>query len=62
VFDLSAVLPETSPPGAILAGLLGYRAAPTPLEVIAYLLYLVPVLALFVIDRGPAQATRPSTA
>jgi high-affinity iron transporter len=62
VFDLSAVLPETSPAGAILAGLLGYRAAPTPLEVIAYLLYLVPVLALFVIDRGPAQATRPSTA
>jgi high-affinity iron transporter len=47
-FDIGAVLPESSPLGALLAGLFGYRSEATPLEVIAYLLYLVPVLFLFV--------------
>jgi high-affinity iron transporter len=47
-FDLSAVLPVSSPLGAILSGLFGYRSAPTPLEVIVYLAYLIPVLYLFV--------------
>lgn len=47
VFDLGTVLPESSPLGAVLAGLFGYRSAPTPLEVIAYVAYLVPVLILF---------------
>jgi len=47
-FDLSAVLPVSSPLGAVLSGLFGYRSAPTPLEVIVYLAYLVPVLYLFV--------------
>ena len=48
VFDLSAVLPETSPLGTLLAGMFGYRAAPTPFELVAYLGYLVPVIVLFV--------------
>lgn len=47
-WDLGFVLPESSPFGAVIAGLFGYRAAPTPLEVIAYFAYLIPVLALFV--------------
>jgi high-affinity iron transporter len=47
-FDLGAILPVSSPLGAVLAGLFGYRSAPTPLEVIGYLAYLVPVLYLFV--------------
>lgn len=47
-FDLSAVLPVSSPLGAVLSGLFGYRSAPTPLEVIVYVAYLVPVLYLFV--------------
>ena len=51
VFDLGAVLPDTSPLGSILHGLFGYRSAPTPLELLAYLAYLVPVLVLFVLDR-----------
>ena len=32
----------------MLAGLLGYREAPTPLELIGYFGYLIPVLILFV--------------
>lgn len=47
-FDLNGVLPASSPLGIALAGLFGYRAAPTPLELIAWIGYLVPVLALFV--------------
>ena len=43
VFDISDVLPESSPLGAVLAGLFGYRSAPTPLEVVAYFAYLIPV-------------------
>ena len=46
-FDLGAILPESSPLGALLAGLFGYRSTPTPLEVIAYLAYLIPVLVVF---------------
>jgi high-affinity iron transporter len=47
-FDLNGVLPASSPLGTLLAGLFGYRAAPTPLELIAWIAYLVPVLVLFV--------------
>jgi high-affinity iron transporter len=48
VFDLGGILPENGPIGSVLAGLLGYRQAPTLLEVIGYLAYLVPVFGLFV--------------
>jgi high-affinity iron transporter len=50
-FDLNGILPDVSPIGSVLRGLFGYRSAPTPLEVVAYLAYLIPVLFLFVIDR-----------
>lgn len=60
-FNIGAVLPESSPLGAVLAGLFGYRSAPTPLEVIAYLGYLVPVLYLFVWG-GRKRAAGPATA
>jgi high-affinity iron transporter len=46
-WDLGGLVPETSPLGSVLSGLFGYRAAPTPLEVFAYLAYLIPVLTLF---------------
>ncbi|HEY7132005.1 MAG TPA: iron uptake transporter permease EfeU [Candidatus Limnocylindrales bacterium] len=60
VWDLSGVLPETSALGSVLAGLLGYRATPTPLEVIAYFAYLIPVLILFVWgDRRSAPRPKP---
>lgn len=50
-FDLNRVLPDNGPIGSVLRGLFGYRSAPTPLEVIGYLAYLVPVLFLFIVDR-----------
>lgn len=48
-WDLGAILPESSPLGAMLSGLLGYRSTPTPLEVFGYLAYLIPVLILFML-------------
>ena len=56
VFDIGSVLPETSPLGSLLAGLFGYRSAPTVLELVAYLAYLIPVLILF---TGVGRRTRP---
>jgi high-affinity iron transporter len=61
-FDLSAVLPQSSPLGSVLAGLFGYRASPTWSELIAYMAYLIPVLLLFM--RPPLaiprrEATQP---
>jgi high-affinity iron transporter len=50
-FDLSGTMPVSGPVGSVLAGLFGYRAAPTVLELAAYLGYLVPVLFLVI---GPA--------
>lgn len=50
-FNLQPILPDNGPLGSVLAGLFGYRAAPTILEVIAYFAYLVPVLFLFITDR-----------
>ena len=63
VYDVGSVLPETSPLGSVLAGLFGFRSAPTPLEVAAYVGYLVPVLLLFVLDdRLPFRRQRVSPA
>ncbi|HJP88311.1 MAG TPA: iron uptake transporter permease EfeU [Candidatus Limnocylindrales bacterium] len=59
-FDLNGVLSDVSPIGSVLRGLFGYRSAPTPLEVLAYVAYLVPVLFLFVIDRPLVR--RPAVA
>ena len=56
-FNLNAVLPDTGPIGSVLRGLFGYRSAPTPLEVIGYVAYLLPVLFLFVIDRPLIRRT-----
>ncbi|MBX3028940.1 MAG: FTR1 family iron permease [Chloroflexi bacterium] len=61
LFDLSGVLPTTSPLGSVLNGLFGYRAAPTPNQVIAWLLYVIPVLTLYLSDRRP-WGQRPAPA
>lgn len=50
-FDLNRILPDQGAIGSVLRGLFGYRSAPTPLELLGYVAYLVPVLFLFVIDR-----------
>jgi len=58
-FDLGAVLSDTSPLGSILHGLFGYRSAPTILELVGYLAYLVPVLVLFIVDRPLIRRAAP---
>lgn len=60
-FNLQAILPDNGPIGSVLRGLFGYRAAPTPFELIGYLAYLVPVLILYVIDR-PTLRRQPAGA
>jgi high-affinity iron transporter len=50
VFDLGHTLPESSPLGSLLTGLLGYQSSPSALQSACYLAYLVPVLFLFVFD------------
>ena len=61
-WNIGTVLPESSPLGALLAGLFGYRSAPTPLEVIAYLAYLIPVLLLFLWGGRVHKVATVSTA
>ncbi|WP_036386599.1 iron uptake transporter permease EfeU [Microvirgula aerodenitrificans] len=59
VFDLSLALPADSPFGVILAGLFGYNDTPTVGEALAWLLFLLPSLYLFLAGRGqPALAPR----
>ena len=59
-FNLNTVLPDSGPIGSVLRGLFGYRSAPTPLELAGYLIYLVPVLILFVVDRPLLQRPAPA--
>jgi high-affinity iron transporter len=62
VFDSSGVLPEDSPLGVILGGLLGYMHAPVVGEVLAWALYLVVTLLMFFwpVKAAPAGATAPA--
>jgi high-affinity iron transporter len=62
VFSLGPVLPESSPLGSVLAGLFGYRSAPTVLELIGYFAYLIPVLLLFVMGPRKPQVATVATA
>ena len=55
------MLPESSPLGALLAGLFGYRSAPTTLEVVGYFAYLIPTLTLF-IWGGRTRSVAPARA
>ncbi|WP_158744145.1 iron uptake transporter permease EfeU [Acidisphaera sp. L21] len=55
-FDLSNILPNDSITGTLLAGLLGYNDTPAVGEVLAYLIYLLPALVLFMLPpRRPAM-------
>jgi high-affinity iron transporter len=56
-FDLSGVLARDGLIGSLLAGLFGYRPAPTWAELVAYFAYLIPVLIIFLAPaRVPARA------
>ncbi len=58
LFDMSQVLSQSSAIGSVLTGMFGYRAAPSSLQVAAYLLYLVPVLFLYLSDWRPTIRRR----
>ncbi|MFX1563289.1 MAG: FTR1 family protein [Promethearchaeota archaeon] len=47
VWDINFLLPEDSPMGMVLKGLVGYNGNPSLLEVTAYLIALVTMLAYF---------------
>lgn len=58
LFDLSATLPDTDGPGAILRSLFGYSADPTFLEGAAYVAYYLVAVVLWksrLIRRDPAK-------
>lgn len=59
VWDLSRVLPESSPLGTVLSGLLGYREAPTLGEAIVYVAFLAVTLFLF-LRAAPAAVPAKS--
>lgn len=56
VFDLSGVLPDDSPAGSILSGLLGYQAVPVLGEAIAYVAFLAISLYFFLRPAPPSPA------
>jgi high-affinity iron transporter len=58
-FDISGVLDPNSWYGAAIAGMFNITAAPTVLEMVAYVAYLVPVLVAFL---WPARSRTPSAA
>lgn len=62
VYDLGRVLPETSPLGTVLSGLLGYREAPTVGEALAWAIFLTVTLYLFLRPMNGAMPARPQTA
>ncbi|MFD6634895.1 iron uptake transporter permease EfeU [Micromonospora chalcea] len=57
-FDISTTLDPNTWYGALLAGMFNITAAPTALELIAWVAYAVPVLVLFL--RKPAQPAKPA--
>lgn len=57
-FDASVWLPQDSVAGTLLEGVFGYQSAPTLGEVLVYLAFLVPALALFWSPGRPAPALR----
>ncbi|MGW7329551.1 iron uptake transporter permease EfeU [Streptomyces sp. NPDC054840] len=58
-FDISATVPPDSWYGTLLKGVFNFQPDPTVLQLTVWLLYLVPVLTLFLVDRSrPAGAPK----
>jgi high-affinity iron transporter len=57
LFDVTGILPEDSGVGQILHALFGYRSAPELIAVVAYLVYLIPVLVFYL---RPVPVAKPS--
>ncbi|MFI7353695.1 iron uptake transporter permease EfeU [Streptomyces avidinii] len=58
-FDISETIAPDSWYGTLLKGVFNFQPDPTVLQLTVWLLYLVPVLTLFLVDRGrPAPAAK----
>jgi high-affinity iron transporter len=57
-FDISHVIPPDSWYGVVLKGIFNFSPAPTVIEAIAWLAYLVPVLVLYL--RPVKRSTPPA--
>ena len=57
-FDVSACIPPTSWYGTLLKGIFNFSPATTVLEAVAWLLYVVPTLTIFLYQRR--QRTQPA--
>lgn len=58
VYDVGAVLPADGALGSVLSGFFGYQERATLGEIVAYLVFLVPMLVLF-LRGGRAEAITP---
>ncbi|AWL42219.1 MULTISPECIES: iron uptake transporter permease EfeU [Streptomyces] len=58
-FDISGTIPADSWYGTLLKGVFNFQPDPTVLQVIVWLLYLVPVMALFLAPGRMGPAVRP---
>ncbi|MFD8915013.1 iron uptake transporter permease EfeU [Streptomyces sp. NPDC059575] len=57
-FDISGVIPPDSWYGTLLKGVLNFQPDPTVVQLTVWLLYLVPVLTLFLLDPGVTAKLR----
>jgi high-affinity iron transporter len=60
-FDISGTIPPDSWYGVLLKGIFNFNPAPTVIEAIAWLAYLIPVMVLYLRPAGPKPA-RPAPA
>jgi high-affinity iron transporter len=60
-FDISGTIPPDSWYGVLLKGIFNFNPAPTVVEMVAWLAYLVPVMALYLRPAG-AKPARPAPA
>ncbi|MEV7561102.1 iron uptake transporter permease EfeU [Streptomyces sp. NPDC048331] len=57
-FDISETIPPDSWYGTLLKGVFNFQPDPTVLQLTVWLLYLVPVLTLFLVDRSRPVAPK----
>ncbi|GGY40405.1 iron uptake transporter permease EfeU [Streptomyces djakartensis] len=60
-FDISSAIPPDSWYGTLLKGVFNFQPDPTVLQVVVWLLYLVPTLALFLMPAGLGQRRTTTT-
>ncbi|MEV7444648.1 iron uptake transporter permease EfeU [Streptomyces sp. NPDC091204] len=61
-FDISATIPPDSWYGTLLKGVFNFQPDPTVLQLTVWVLYLVPVLTLFFLDRSRPASPQPQPA